>query len=101
MLKSLGWRNPTTDKNADAKAKSHLVGLAGEKGSGTYSQQKQDRENSPVNRHRIKQKAEEEIHPRHRAIEEVLRIPPDIEGMTALKCCTIYVIMELFIYSKF
>lgn len=73
-LLSLGWRNPLRNKEAEAKAQAHVVGLAGGAGSGMIPPA---RKMGPPNRHRVEQPQAAEVHPRHSAIEQVLRIPPD------------------------
>mmetsp|Transcript_18281 Transcript_18281/g.34183 ORF Transcript_18281/g.34183 Transcript_18281/m.34183 type:complete len:879 (+) Transcript_18281:206-2842(+) len=83
-LKALGWRNPLTDKAAATKDNAHVVGLAGGKGSGMIPPKKQD--TAPVNRHRLHVQQAQEVHPRHVAIKQVLKVPPSPEdaGLSSL-----------------
>lgn len=81
-LKALGWRNPLTDKAAATKENAHVVGLAGGKGSGMIPPKKQD--TAPVNRHRLNVQQAQEVHPRHVAIKQVLKVPPNPEDAGAL-----------------
>ena len=75
-LLSLGWRNPLRHKESSerAQAQSQVVGLAGGPGSGLIPP---PQKKGPANRHRAEVKQAEEVHPRHAAIKQVLRIPPD------------------------
>jgi hypothetical protein len=80
-LQSLGWKNPLTDKAAATKENAHVVGLAGSKGSGMIPSKQQD--TAPINRHRLQVKEAKEVHPRHTAITQVLKVPPN-RGKTLL-----------------
>ena len=96
LLHSLGWKNPLKDKEDTTKAHSHVVGLAGGKGSGLIPEKKSG--NEPVNRHRIEVKKTEEVHPRHAAIKQVLKVPPDSGDNATVKMISPKLCLHYFIF---